>query len=193
MEKTISTQLLVRENNLERDGFRGWVFEKGMLFNSRKAWWGARGERNRPHEGLDFLLYRNKLGRDVRLGRETRIPVLYDGVVVSIVNDFLGKSVMVAHQIRDHGRIFLSIYGHTAPTDRIRIGKILEKGEIIGTLADTRNSRSKIYPHLHLSLGWISNENLSPDLDWNKISDPKIVTLIDPLTVTDDPYHLAKN
>jgi len=64
------------------------------------------------------------------------------GVVVSIINDFLGNSVIVEHAFpdRDTGRV-CTIYGHTNPIKDLHIGRGLKQGDIIGTLADPESVR----------------------------------------------------
>lgn len=37
------TEFLIRENALGDNGFKGWVFCPGMLFNSTDKWWGDQG------------------------------------------------------------------------------------------------------------------------------------------------------
>lgn len=58
-------------------------------------WWGDCGERDNPHEGLDLCLYRNMEDDILRLDEKTNIPAMSDGVVVKIINDFLGRSVIL--------------------------------------------------------------------------------------------------
>src|SRR3989339_1498275 len=91
------TESLVRENALDECGFKGWVFYPGMLFNAKDKWWGDQGKRDKPHEGLDLCLYRDQQDRVFRLDEKTKIPALYDGLVVRIFDDFIGKSVMMEH------------------------------------------------------------------------------------------------
>jgi hypothetical protein len=190
MKKTIFTQSLIRENCLDEGGFERWAFSSGMLFNSTERWWGDRGERNSPHEGLDFLLYKDRQGGIVRLAQETRIPILYAGVVTGIINDFLGKSVIVAHGLSDCHRPLVSVYGHILPDEGIQTGRSLSEGETIGTLAPCGKSKSNVLPHLHVSLGWLKAIDLCHALDWRKMSDQAVITMIDPLGVIDGDYCL---
>ena len=68
-----------------------------MLFNSTDKWWGDQGKRDKPHEGLDLCLYKDREDKILRLGENAKVPVIYDGIVVGIVDDFLGKSVIIEH------------------------------------------------------------------------------------------------
>ncbi len=99
IKKSKFTEWIVRENALGRSGFQEWFFYPGMLFNAMNKWWGNQGKRDRPHEGLDLCFYKNRKGRILQLDESTKIPVLYDGVVVQVINDFIGKSVMVEHRL----------------------------------------------------------------------------------------------
>ncbi|MBW1780941.1 MAG: hypothetical protein JRL30_09405, partial [Deltaproteobacteria bacterium] len=97
LKKTRFTEILIRENGLNEPGFKEWIFHPGMLFHATGKWWGDKALRHRPHEGLDLLLYRDQQDKIVSLDKKTRIPVMFDGVVVSIIHDFLGRSVIVEH------------------------------------------------------------------------------------------------
>ena len=160
-----------------------------MLFQNRRKWWGSDGERDAPHEGLDFLLYKDGQGRVRRLGQTTRIPSLYEGTVTAIINDFLGKSIIVAHS-PDRKGVLVSIYGHTFPGVDIRPGKTLESDSVLGVLADTSGSKASVWPHLHLSLGWVSNLEAIRNLNWGNMHDPDLIELVDPLSVLDGAWQI---
>ncbi|MFO7970928.1 MAG: M23 family metallopeptidase [Desulfobacterales bacterium] len=180
------TEFLIRKNALDQGGFNGWVFCPGMLFNSTDKWWGDQGKRDKPHEGLDLCLYKDREDTILRLGEKAKVPAIYDGTVVGIVDDFLGKSVIIEHLISDcDNNRLCSIYGHTLPADTLYVGKIVKQGDVIATLADSSMSKTGIIPHLHISLGWISNEISYDRLDWENIGDPDMLTLLDPLRVID--------
>jgi len=191
VERELSfTRLIVRENALDRDGFDAWAFRPGMLFGGREQWWGSGRQRNYPHEGVDFLFYRNRSGSTARLGPETRVPVMRDGTVVAIVKDFLGQSVFVVHRVHECGRPLLSIYGHTLPFGNVREGTLLKEGEILGTLSASNDAGAAAPPHLHVSLAWAASLDACAGLDWSKINDPALVALIDPLPIVGGPYVL---
>ncbi|CAB1063534.1 hypothetical protein D1BOALGB6SA_8317 [Olavius sp. associated proteobacterium Delta 1] len=192
--QTRFTEYLIRENDRIQDGFDSWLFHPGMLFHSPNKWWGDRGKRNTPHEGLDLCLYRDQDGRIHCLDDNTRIPVLYDGVIVAIVNDFLGKSVIVEHQYDDSDSLgFCSIYGHINPPDNLQLGKSVKKGGILATIADSSRSKSGIQPHLHISLG-VTGKFISYErFDWKTIGSWDLLTLLDPLLVLDRPYQVLED
>jgi hypothetical protein len=183
------TDFMLRENGLDRHGFQAWVFLPGMLFNSREKWWGDRGKRTLPHEGLDFCLF-NDGRRILRLGEETRIPAMYDGNVVAIIDDFLGRSIILSHRLPGNGGPFLTVYGHTVVKETLRLGSLVREGEIIGRLADSGKSKGPMYPHLHLSLARPARCADYTSLAWRDLDNPGLFTMIDPHEVIDGPYLL---
>lgn len=190
LRKTQFNEFLIRENALDKRGFKEWIFYPGMLFNAPDKWWGDRGKRDRPHEGLDLCLYRDRWDRVLPLDEKTKIPVMYDGTVVRIVNDFLGKSVIMEHGLRDNDNSrFCTIYGHTNPYVDIHIGRIVKEGDIIATLADSNKLKANIFPHLHISFGWASEVVSYDKLDWETIGASNTLTLLDPLHIIDWHYR----
>jgi hypothetical protein len=178
------TQFLVRENGLDETGFQEWVFYPGMLFNAMDKWWSNQGKRENPHEGLDLCFYRDRENRILNLDEKTKIPVLYHGVVVRVMDDFIGKSVMVEHRPpdSDHPR-FCTIYGHTNLPRGLDVGRIFKAGDLLATLARPNKSQRNIPPHLHLSVGWIFNKISYETLDWKTMSTSKTLKWVDPLKV----------
>jgi murein DD-endopeptidase MepM/ murein hydrolase activator NlpD len=189
LRNTRFTEFLIQKNALGEGGFKGWVFCSGMLFNSTDKWWGDLGKRDKPHEGLDLCLYEDRTDTILRLGEKAKVPVIYDGTVVGMVDDFLGKSVIIEHLFSDCGNNRLcSIYGHTIPEDHLHVGTIVKQGDVIATLADSTGSKTNIFPHLHISLGWTSKETSYDRLDWKNIGGPNTLTLLDPLQFMDGHY-----
>lgn len=186
-KKTGFTGNFIRENGLNEDDFRDWVLYGGMLFRSSYKWWGDRGRRSIPHEGLDLSLYRNHEGRIYQITRGMNIPVIYEGIVAGIFHDFIGKSIIVMHSTPCSGnKVFCTIYGHTAPIDDICTGRTVRSGEIIATVAGTSGPEAVISTHLHISIGYPAFGEISYNtLNWNDIGDTKKITLIDPLQVID--------
>jgi murein DD-endopeptidase MepM/ murein hydrolase activator NlpD len=190
LKETRFTKMLIEKNGLDPDDFEHWLFYPGMHFNSPDKWWGDWGQRDFPHEGVDFCLYKDGSGRVRRLDHETRIPVMHDGMVRSMFADYLGQTVVIEHE-RTQPEIgpLISIYAHTRPLDHIKPGVFAKQGDTIATIADTSRSKAKILPHLHFTLG-----HPFPDLDyesfvWNDMRNPGKVALLDPLDVIDWPWH----
>ena len=177
------TETLIRANGLKGKNFLQWVFEPGMLFNGQHKWWGDRGKRTTPHEGLDVFLYRDQSGAINRFDAGTGIPAIADGVVVKILDDFLGTSLFIkCSSPLDEGRRFFIFYGHTVPRHDMHVGQRVNRGDLIADIAD---KKSIVVPHLHLSLGWISRPVSYDSLDWNTIGERRTITLVDPVEFLD--------
>jgi murein DD-endopeptidase MepM/ murein hydrolase activator NlpD len=186
LKPTRFCEILVRENALDKRGFKRWVFRAGMLFEARDKWWGDGGKRGSPHEGVDFCFYRDRRDRLRRLSQAARVPVMYDGVVAGIISDFLGKSVIVRHPCqRVYGGELVSIYAHTKPNDDVDVGTAVAEGQLIATLAHTEGAKAGTGPHLHLSLGWTVNGYAWQSFDWKTIGTSDTLRLLDPLQVMD--------
>lgn len=144
MEETLFSEHLVTCNSLRQAGLEQWAFYPGMLFGATEKWWGDRGRRPRPHEGIDLCLYTDKAGRAFRLHESSRIPVMLDGEIVKIEEDFLGKSVYLDSVPDLPGpRLFLPLQTRPAQfsdgTPRSRENPVLCRGHI--TTASFRLTR----------------------------------------------------
>jgi len=183
--------MMIQANNLNPANFESWLFCQGMLFGSPDKWWGDRGLRDFPHEGIDFCLYSDPSGQIRRLNEQTRIPVMHDGVVQAMFTDYLGQAIVIEHEYGLHqsGK-FLTVYAHTNPQDGIRPGVILNEGDIIATIADTKHSKAKILPHLHLSFGLPSPALRYDPFVWDIMRDAGRITLLDPFDAID--WHCRK-
>ena len=117
---------------------------------------------------------------------------MHDGVVRALFPDYLGHAVIVEHHnTQGEAGHLASIYAHTAPLDYLKRGLVLNQGDIFATIADTRQSKAKILPHLHYTVG-----RPSPDLNWdrfvwNDMRNPERFTLLDPLNAIDWPYQVV--
>lgn len=190
LNKSRYTELLIRDSAAEEDGFKEWIFCPGMLFNALGKWWGSGGKRSRPHEGLDLCLYKNRQDRIVRLEEGTAVPAMFDGVVVKIVDDFLGKSIIIDHS--SMGQRFCSIYGHTIPHRHIEAGSRVNEGDIIAVIAGTGRSKTGLIPHLHITVGLVSGETSYERMDWETIGSQDMLTLLDPLGVIGGDYVIRE-
>lgn len=181
LKKNEFSRNILRFNGLSEKRFQKWVFYPGMLFDSRDKWWGDARSRFRPHEGLDICFYRDNNGRALRLGARASIPVMYDGKVVIIDDDFLGKSVFVKHSIFNNGMQLVTVYGHIEPYSCIYKGSIVNEGDIVGTISDAGNKNAAIISHLHVSMAWISGSLPCEALNWKIMGDRDLVILLNPL------------
>ena len=192
--KTRFTELMVEANTFVLNAFKHWLFCPGMLFDSPGKWWGDHGRRDFPHEGLDFCLFKGQSGKIMRLDQNTRIPVIQDGVVRAIFADYLGRALIVEHEDgRNDNRRWLSVYAHTTPLEGIAPGVVLTKGTVIATIADTSQSKARIFPHLHVSLGLPSPQLSFDNFVWNRMRDPGLVALLDPLVIVERHYQVLEN
>jgi hypothetical protein len=184
------TRMLIDANGLNPDEFKCWTFCPGMLFNSLDKWWGDRGLRDFPHEGIDLCQYEDTSGTIRRLDHTTRIPLMHDGVVRAMFKDYLGYALIIEHtRSADIAANFLTVYAHTEPIPGIEVGCGVEQGDVIATIADTSHSKAKILPHLHFSLGLPSDNLFYEGFVWNIMRDPERVILLDPLAVIDRPHN----
>jgi hypothetical protein len=165
-------------------GFAAWEFLPGMRFDERAAWWRGGSDRGGGHEGLDICWYRTADGQRQSLGAGARVPVICAGEVVSVVDDFLGASVFVAHARCDgRGRRLHSVYGHIDPRPGLAPGSLLDEQDVVGTIAATSGRKSLAPPHLHLTLALIDREGGPERLDWNALRDRSRVLLLDPVII----------
>jgi hypothetical protein len=177
------TQALVRANGLDKCGFQGWHVEPAMRFCAARLWWADRGPRPRPHEGLDLAFYRGRADRVRRLDLETGIPAMYDGAVVHLCDDYVGRSVMMEHRFSGRPGWFYTLYGHTRPCRGIAAGRALCAGEVVAQLAPVTRPGSTTLPHLHISVGWAPEPVTPQRLDWDLL--PDVLRLLDPLPLLD--------
>ncbi len=183
----------LRSTALSEKGFHAWIFCTGMRFNAINKWWGDLGERDFPHEGLDLCIYKDRGRRSRRVDETTQIPAVSDGRIRAIFKDYLGKAVIVEHDIQGEDHMgFLSIYAHTVPRAELGVGDIVNKDEIIATVACVKKSKANILPHLHLSFGWPTKAMFYDQFEWNRLRDPRLIRLVDPLEIMEWSYEVAE-
>ena len=142
-----------------------------MLFNAQDKWWGDGGRRASPHEGIDICLYRDSSGAIQFIPKAARIPVIYAGQVKRILDDYLGSTLYLAHEIYDsRGNQCYTIYGHVAPGAGIAPGDSIRDGEIVAAIADTEDRKINILPHVHISVAWIPENFPSEQLNWSMLN-----------------------
>ncbi|MFP4085732.1 MAG: M23 family metallopeptidase [Desulfobacteraceae bacterium] len=176
---------------LQIPDLKAWIFCPGMLFNTFDKWWGGEGYRKNAHEGLDLLLYTTRQGRMDRLHEGTGIQVMAHGLIVSIIKDFLGKTVFVEHASphQDCTRVY-SIYGHTVPHRDVHAGMTVHRGDIIATVAGPGSSPFPMAPHLHLSIARAPRPLSPHQFSWETLGTSHRLTLLDPLKVLHHPYRI---
>jgi len=184
---------LIRENGLGRGQFERWLFYPGMLFEAESEWWGDQAARNRPHEGLDICLYQNRRNQVCTLDENTKIPAMYDGVVVGVIKDFLGQTIVMEHRDLggESGLHCYTFFGHTRPAEGLAAGRSVTGGEPIALLSGVRGSKRGMLPHLHLSVSLASIAVPYDRLHWRHISTSSALTLIDPLQLLTQPVAVT--
>ncbi len=184
---------LIAHNNLAAQEFTEWSFYPGMLFNSIDKWWGTGGRRDKPHEGIDVCLFQGKTGSIKYLNKTAKIPAIYNGTIVQIINDYIGKTVFVNHAIYDRkGNQLYSICGHVEPYNGAASGADIDEGKIFATIADNGNIRVKMLPHVHVSVAWIPGNFPAEKLSWDIMHDDSLITLLNPLDVLGCRYSVVQ-
>ena len=123
-----------------------------------------------------------------QLGAETCIPAMHDGVVRAMFPDYLGQAVIIEHaNAADENQPCLSAYAHTAPSEKIKPGVIVSRGDIIATLSDTLHSKAKILPHLHYSIAHVTPDMVYEGMARNDMRDPAKIVLMNPEPLPDWP------
>ena len=184
--RTRFTERMVLANGLG-GSFGRWLFLPGMLFNGSDRWWGGKGTRNVPHEGLDFCLYEDGRGRILHLGAGSSVPAMYDGTVVGIVDDLLGKTIVMEHRFPQVPAFrLITVYSHTKPARGVRPGEAFKAGDSVAAIASPGATGKAVDPHLHVSLGWPSGAVDLRRLNWQNMTEGLV--MFDPIEAVDGPF-----
>jgi murein DD-endopeptidase MepM/ murein hydrolase activator NlpD len=188
------TKAFIEENSLRMKGFAAWVLHPDMLFGARQNWWGSKKQRPEPHEGIDLCLFRDGCGRIIPVDERVRVPAMYDGIVATIVADFLGESIILEHRFPGDGRgVLLTIYGHTVRAEGLAEGDSVREGQVIASVAPPKTSKSSAPPHLHLTVAWSPTPISYDALNWETIGDSSGLQLLDPLPILNGIYEVVDN
>jgi hypothetical protein len=109
---------------------------------------------------VDLVCGEDDAGKRHFLGEGIKVSCLASGEIVSICDDFLGKSVFVRGESSSLGSI-VAVHAHILPKGRR--GDLVVTGEEIGMIAPTDGS---VPAHLHLSLFRFSPALPWADIDW---------------------------
>jgi len=141
----------------KESGFVSWVFRSGKLFGACTEWWGDRNRRFAEHEGIDFAEGRDSNGLIRPIPEGTIVRVIDEGETIAILDDFLGKTVLVRHPhlANNHGSVLHTQYSHIV-TD-VRPALSVAKDQSIGRIG--RLTGSKVPAHFHFAAAWVP-ENL---------------------------------
>ena len=183
---------LVDINHLSTLGFERFIFFPGMLFNSKEKWWGRSGFRPTSHEGVDLCFFAGKGGAGFRLDETVRVPMVYDGIIVHMMDDFFGKTVVTRHDFGDAGNgPVLSLYGHVHPDPRLKIGDRICRGDVFASIADTLGRSRLLPPHLHISLAKSRMLPQAERLTWEMLNQVDRSVFIDPMKALDADYSVV--
>ncbi len=172
---------LLRLNGIPYRDVDAFIFDRGMGFGDSEKWWGSGGVRQLPHEGLDIFLYREKSGEVKKLAPGTRVPSAFNGEVVRVIDDLLGKSLVVKQSADLSGSPFYIFYAHVKPLQEIIPGKNVVAGEPVAEIAELSGKRPGISPHLHLSMALIEPGFEMAHISWETIGKSEEIQLLDPL------------
>ncbi|CAK0855820.1 unnamed protein product [Prorocentrum cordatum] len=112
----------------------------GVEYGSEVMWWSDSRRRKRPHEGIDITL------ADACSMRSLPLRFAEPGRVVGIIDDFLGRTVIVQ---RPRHREQFWLYAHVELADDIELGCWVTEASFLGHAAA---SATKCPSHLHISL-----------------------------------------
>lgn len=132
-----------------------------------------------------ILLFKGTNNQIQQLNTDTLIPSAANGKIINICEDFIGKSIIVRHNISFKQKLDLTfVYAHILPDTSIEIGTNLNKGDIIASIAKTDKRKTTLPPHLHFSVIETPKETPLEHLNWKFFSDKKSrINLINPLFI----------
>ncbi|MFP3979797.1 MAG: hypothetical protein ACLFUY_00235 [Desulfobacterales bacterium] len=183
-------QSLVSANQLENTlGCGTLLFFPGMLFESRQKWWGRGGMRDQSHEGVDICFFADSRGNCFRLDETTRVPAAFDGEAAGIIPDFLGSTVILAHQPDDLEPSFFALYAHLRPDAGLCKGRHLSAGQTFAAIAPPHANKA-LPPHLHLSM--MDAHSIPPleSLDWPLLNGLDRNRFMDPLEIIEGDWQM---
>ncbi|MCK4837442.1 MAG: hypothetical protein KAS94_01500 [Desulfobulbaceae bacterium] len=162
--KSNFTTNIIALNQWQDCRFKTWLLKPGMGFAEPDKWWRDQGARPTLHEGLDLTGFQDNANDEYHLTEGTMVPPLYGGRLVNIIDDFLGRTVIVDHGLSNHaGHSLHGFYAHLSPAAKLKNGTVLNEAAGLGTIA----AGNKICPaHLHISTVWISPDFPVDRLGW---------------------------
>lgn len=164
MLKSDFTQNIIALNQLNLLAFRAWSLKPGMGFGDRNKWWGVGKNRPTPHEGLDLKAFRDEKNQEIQLTPTTIVVPLFKGILINIIDDFLGQTVIISHdQVNQEGAVLHGFYAHLSPNPTLRAGSILSETTGLGTIAAEKN---QCPAHLHISTAWIAKDFQLKKFSW---------------------------
>ena len=173
---------LITANRLDRPGIEKWLFFPGMLFGSRRSWWGIGKPRPFSHEGVDVCLFETVGQKRFRLDASTRVPAPRPGTIVSIIDDFIGKTIVWEPDCcLQEGFPVYVLYAHVKPVNDLGAGDRVSAGETLARIARADPDRTPLPPHLHLSVVMKKAIPFPDRLDWPYLNRLDRSAFLDPL------------
>ncbi len=192
LPKSTFNSFFTKHNDFNTHGFKEWVFYPGMLYHDTEAWWSDAAVRSSSHEGIDLCFYKDNSGQVHHIKKGIKIPVMYDGEIVHIHDDFLGKSIYVKHNtINEMGNILHTIYGHTIPLNPHDTNTTVHEGDIIAEMAISSMNK-RIHPHIHITMAWLPESLSYKKTNWETVGNPQLVTHFNPLEYLDIKYSIDR-
>lgn len=179
---------LVGLNGLDEMGFSRFIFYPGMLFGSTEKWWGAGGSRPSAHEGLDLCFFETRDRRRYRLDETVRIPAAVSGRIIRIMDDFLGRTVVVESRCRPAAAPFYTFYAHIRPDMELREGDALSAGTAFAAIAQIRSPKVPLPPHIHITMAAAAAMPPVDTLSWPVMNRLDRSVFSDPLDVLSCEY-----
>ena len=170
----------------QRESFR-WCFLPGMLFQDNMSWW-KNARRPRFHEGADFCRFYCRNFSTMQVEEGDLVPILFDGVVLKVENDFLASTIWMRHEkIRQGNMVLFSALAHVVPLDGVIAGTAFKQGKAVAAIG-RRRDLLEVSMHLHVSVFWAPHYFKTARLGWPTLPTMKEISLVDPLQVISDGF-----
>ena len=183
------SHLIITANNWDTASFSNWVFHPAMLFGAKEKWWGNGGRRPCAHEGLDLCLFEDGKRKTRHVDDTTKIPVMDDCRVMKIMDDFMGKTLILEHCSRSKDDFLeVTFFGHTKPDCNLAVNDLVKKGDLICTVSNP--GKKTILPHLHITTALANPKIVYEDLTWDIIPKTDLLRLTDPLPLFFPRYRV---
>jgi murein DD-endopeptidase MepM/ murein hydrolase activator NlpD len=154
-------------NNSRRKPLRSFYFSQRDVFRDPVN--GGDGNLRRTrHEGIDFAEGRQPGGEMGRIPEGTPVRAMVEGKVVAVLDDFLGKTVVVRHPaiVRPDGTVLCTLYSHIQPDSGLS-GPVAKR-QLLGRVAKQKAAGAPA--HLHLTGAWIRRTMGPGEITMDRIS-----------------------
>ena len=109
------------------------------------------------------------------------VPPLFRGRIANIIDDLVGKTVIVEHFTRNEaGSTLYAFYAHIAPDRSAIPGKAINNGEVLGKIS---SGKGNCPAHLHISTAWCSRRDHLEGFSWADHAKGPAFQFFDPLEI----------